>query len=222
MALLTLQPTSIDKRIARDVSSHTDRRVERIAGAVTWGADEHVLLVLAAAGWLFTRGLGERERRLGTHFLACSFATALLPHLMKLLIDQERPDRLTIRGHLLGIPLSGNAEDAFPSGHALHVGGLASAATLLPPKYRNVIWAAGMVLVTTRIVLLAHWFTDVLAGLALGVGLERGIRLLTQPIVINRRPSVANPSNVTEPWSYLDVEADTQGGSPDAGRRIVD
>jgi membrane-associated phospholipid phosphatase len=88
---------------------------------------------------------------------------------------------------LLGVPLSGNAKDAFPSGHALHVGAFASAATLLPPKYRNAIWTAGAILVTTRIVLLAHWFTDVLAGLALGVSLERAIRLLTMPKP--RRPS---------------------------------
>jgi membrane-associated phospholipid phosphatase len=33
----------------------------------------------------------------------------------------------------------------------------------------------------TRVVLLAHWFTDVLAGLALGVGVERGLRLVTKP-----------------------------------------
>src|ERR1700734_3879391 len=181
MALLTLQPTSIDKRIARDVSSHADRRVERVAGAVTWGADEHVLLALVALGWILTRAAPEPQRRLGTHVLACSLSTTLLPHIMKLFIDQKRPDRLTIKGHLRGISLSGKAEDAFPSGHALHVGALASAATLLPAKYRNVIWATGAVLVTTRIVLLAHCFTDVVAGLALGVGVERGIRALTNP-----------------------------------------
>jgi membrane-associated phospholipid phosphatase len=103
---------------------------------------------------------------------------------MKRLIDQKRPDRLTIKGHLRGIPLSGKSEDAFPSGHALHVGALASAATLLPPLYRNVIWGVGAALVTTRIVLLAHWFSDVAAGLALGVGVERGIRLFTKPTSI--------------------------------------
>jgi undecaprenyl-diphosphatase len=140
-----------------------------------------MLLALAAVGWLCTRGLGKCERRLGTHFFVCSLASTVLPHILKLLINQERPDRLTISGHLRGVPFSGNATDAFPSGHALHVGGIASAATLLPPKYRNAIWAAGGILVTTRIVLLAHWFTDVLAGLALGVSLERIIRLLTKP-----------------------------------------
>ena len=182
MATLTVRPTDIDVQIAREVAAHTDRRAERVAGALTWGADEHVLLALAAVGWLCTRGLGSDGRRLGTHFLACSLASALLPHMIKALIDQERPDRLTIRGHLRGVPLSGRAKDAFPSGHALHVGAIASAATLLAPKYRNAIWTGGAILVTTRLVLLAHWFTDVLAGLALGVGLERAIRFATKPL----------------------------------------
>jgi undecaprenyl-diphosphatase len=89
---------------------------------------------------------------------------------------------------LRGIPLSGKAEDAFPSGHALHVGALASAATLLPPKVRDADWVAGTVLVmTTRIVLLAHWFTDVVVGLALGVGVERGVRYLTKPAPVRGR-----------------------------------
>jgi membrane-associated phospholipid phosphatase len=105
----------------------------------------------------------------------------VVPHIMKHIIDQERPDRLTIKGHFRGVPLSGNSSDAFPSGHALHVGALASAATLLPTKTRNAIWATGAVLVTTRIVLLAHWFTDVAVGLLLGVGVERCIRLITKP-----------------------------------------
>jgi membrane-associated phospholipid phosphatase len=185
MALLTLPPTRFDEMIASEVSSHTDRSIERAAGVVTWGADEHVLLGLAAIGWLLTRNAPKAERRLGDHFMVCSLATAALPHIMKRLIDQERPDRLTIKGHLRGIPLSGKSEDAFPSGHALHVGALASAATLLPPPYRNLIWGMCTALVTTRIVLLAHWFSDVVAGLALGVGVERGFRLFTKPKSIN-------------------------------------
>jgi undecaprenyl-diphosphatase len=61
----------------------------------------------------------------------------------------------------------------------MHVGAVASAATQLPPAQRNVVWAIGVALVTTRIVLLAHWTSDVLAGLALGAILERGMRFLT-------------------------------------------
>jgi membrane-associated phospholipid phosphatase len=187
MALLTVRPTRLDETIARGVSAHTDRSVERVAEVATWGADEHVLLGLAAIGWLLTRNAPKAERELGNHFLVCSITTTILPHIMKRFINQERPDRLTVEGHLRGIPISGNSEDAFPSGHALHVGALASAATLLPTPYRDAIWGVGAALVTTRIVLLAHWFTDVLAGLALGVGVERGIRIVTKPRSMDRR-----------------------------------
>ncbi|MGY8710820.1 phosphatase PAP2 family protein [Bradyrhizobium sp. 18BD] len=89
------------------------------------------------------------------------------------------PDRRTVRGHLHGIPLSGKAPDAFPSGHAVHVGALASAAKELPPAKRNRVWAVGAVLVSTRILLLAHWASDVVAGLAIGAVLERLMRRLT-------------------------------------------
>jgi membrane-associated phospholipid phosphatase len=181
MALLTIQQTPLDEQIAREVAAHTDRRLERGAKVVTWGADEHVLLGLAAFGWIITRAAGEPARRLGSHVLACSITTTVLPHIMKHFIDQKRPDRLTIEGHLRGAPFSGKSEDAFPSGHALHIGALASAATLMPAKARNAVFAVGTVLVATRVILLAHWFTDVLAGLAMGAVVERVIRKVTKP-----------------------------------------
>jgi PAP2 superfamily len=63
----------------------------------------------------------------------------------------------------------GNRLDAFPSGHAIHVGALASAAARWPRRQRNMVWLAGACLVATRVILLAHWTSDVLAGLAIGV-----------------------------------------------------
>ena len=101
------------------------------------------------------------------------------PHALKKVFDHVRPDRLTVLGHLHEIPLSGKRLDAFPSGHAVHVGALASAATALPPAQRNAIWAVGGGLVLTRIVLLAHWTSDVVAGLAVGAALERLLRCVT-------------------------------------------
>lgn len=82
-------------------------------------------------------------------------------------------------GHFNGVPLSGKPLDAFPSGHATHVGALASAASVLPPAKRNLVWSAGAALVLTRIVLLAHWASDVAAGLVLGGLTERLLRLWT-------------------------------------------
>jgi hypothetical protein len=179
MALMTIRPTRADRWVANEVAQNTNAPAEHAAEAITWGADEHVLCLLAAGWWLYCRNKSANSRRASDHILLTTVAASALPHVLKRVFDQERPDRLIARGHLRGVPISGKKYDAFPSGHALHVGALASAATVLPPRQRNVVWGTGAVLVVTRIILLAHWVSDVAAGLAVGVVLERGLRLLT-------------------------------------------
>jgi membrane-associated phospholipid phosphatase len=108
--------------------------------------------------------------------LLVTVAASLLPHGMKMLFSQTRPDRRTVIGHVHGIPFSGKRQDAFPSGHALHMGALASAAGALPAGPRRAIRALAVGLSLTRILVLAHWASDVVAGFALGAALERLLR----------------------------------------------
>lgn len=196
MAFITVQPTTPDVAIANAIAAHTNRPAEQVAEALTWGADEHLLLAFTAAWWLYSRKLSHHHRKTADHFLLTTLVAAGLPHVLKSVFDQRRPDRLTVRGHWRGIPLSGNALDAFPSGHAVHVGALASAASRLPRRQRNAIWLTGAGLVTTRVVLLAHWASDVLAGLAIGALAEHWVRRFTgfgmgetEPRQVRRTPS---------------------------------
>jgi membrane-associated phospholipid phosphatase len=117
-------------------------------------------------------------------------ASAVLPHILKALVDQERPDR-RVYGRRHGIPVSGNAEDAFPSGHAVHIGAVASALSRYFPRWKRVAWILGGGIAMTRILLLAHWTTDVLAGLALGASLERGLWAGWQKVLKPRIPPSA-------------------------------
>jgi membrane-associated phospholipid phosphatase len=176
---VTVRPTKADIAVARTIARDTGPTPEEVARALTWGADEKVLLVLAAAGWLASRGRGESLRRAGNHAALVAVAASLLPHGLKLLFDQIRPDRRTVLGHVHGISFSGKRDDAFPSGHALHMGALASAAGTLPAGPRRAIRAFAVGLSLTRVVVLAHWASDVVAGLALGAVLERFLRLWT-------------------------------------------
>jgi undecaprenyl-diphosphatase len=176
---ITVRPSGADIAIARAIARNTKPAPETLARAVTWGADEKVLLVLAIAGWLASRGRSEPLRRAGNHALLVTVAASLLPHGLKAVFDQTRPDRRTVVGHIHGIPLSGKRNDAFPSGHALHMGALASAAGALPASPRRVLRALAVGLSLTRIVVLAHWASDVVAGFALGAVLERLLRLWT-------------------------------------------
>ena len=179
MALFTVHPTRLDRLTADFIADHADDRIERVAGALTWAGDEQVLSVLALGWWIYCRNKGPIRRLQSDHLLLTTVAAAILPHIIKTLVDQERPDRQTVLGHLHGVPFSGKKYDAFPSGHALHAGALASAAAGLPPPQRNSVWAAISALVATRVVLLAHWTSDVAAGFAIGVALERLMRLAT-------------------------------------------
>lgn len=176
MALITVEPTRTDLAIANAISNHANSELEEAAEVLTWGADEHVLLGLATTAWLYARLRHPEERRVANHILTISLATAVLPHILKTVFDQIRPDRLTLLGHGRGIPFSGRARDAFPSGHAVHMGALASAAGLLPPARRRLVRTIATVLSFTRIALLAHWASDVVAGFTLGIVVERMLR----------------------------------------------
>ena len=179
MALFRVRPTQADVKIAEAISDHTNPEIEQVAKIITWGADEHVICALAAGWWLYCRHRSAQHRTDSNHMLLTTVAVTLLPHLLKAVFDQKRPDRLMIRGHLHGVPFSGKPLDSFPSGHAIHVGALVSAASVLSPAKRNLAWSIGAGLVLTRIVLLAHWTSDVIAGLAIGAVVEQLLRRWT-------------------------------------------
>jgi len=174
---ITVRPSGADLAIARTIARETAPAPEAMARALTWGADEKVLLVLAAAGWLASRAGSASQRRAGNHAVLVTVAASVLPHVLKKLFDQVRPDRTTILGHVHGVSFSGKREDAFPSGHALHMGALASAAGALAVGPRRVIQTLAVALSLTRVVVLAHWASDVAAGFTLGAILERLLRL---------------------------------------------
>lgn len=195
MALVTVKPTPIDTALANEIAENTNSGLEHTAQVVTWAADEHVLLALAAAGWLYVRFWHPRRRPAADHILAVSLAAAALPHVLKSVFDQTRPDRLTVRGHWRGVPLSGRPRDAFPSGHAVHMGALASAAGLLPTGPRRLVRSVAVMLSLTRIALLAHWASDVLAGFTLGILIER----LFRPFTLPRRRHRRHPTSRSRP-----------------------
>jgi undecaprenyl-diphosphatase len=105
---------------------------------------------------------------------------AATPHVAKRVVNRTRPDRTVVGIRRHGIPRSGNAHDSFPSGHAVHLAALAAALMrIVPGRWRRVVWPVALSLAATRLGLLAHYPTDVAAGLALGIGIERATEKLT-------------------------------------------
>lgn len=172
MKHLRLSALDSDRRVAELIARNRSRRFERPLQWLTFGADERLLLPAVSLCWLLSRGGGASRARRANHLLLTMMTTAILPHLLKGIVDQERPDRREIHGDRHGVPRSGKAFDAFPSGHAVHMGALASALSRLAPRQRILIWGLTTCLAMTRVVLLAHWLSDVVVGESLGIAIE--------------------------------------------------
>lgn len=193
-APVTLPPTRADLAIAKAWARNARPGVERALQLITWLADEKIVLGAAAVFWLHAR-LTKPESQIACqadHMLGCVAAAGVLPHLFKHLVRRRRPDRTVVHRRRRGIPRSGNAWDSFPSGHAVHLGAVAgSLVRLAPNRFRPFVWPSVIALALTRVMLLAHYPSDVAAGLALGVALDKAIGRISRTM----RSLLTDPSS---------------------------
>ncbi len=168
-----------DLRIARWNALHMPSPLERVAEVVTYLGWFPVLavLALAAAAWLAHDG----RRGDAAVLLASALATSLATRLLKVAFDRPRPQV----GSAVDLPASA----AFPSGHTSGSFAVLVLAALLlseraAPRLRLLAVGGALAAVTvvaaTRVVLDAHYLTDVVAGACLGlavVGLALAARL---------------------------------------------
>jgi membrane-associated phospholipid phosphatase len=174
---LHLRPFESDLVIARACAKMATPTIERPLNWISSLADERAMLVIAAVIWLASRYCKRGEDREEADTMVASLLVAgVMPDLFKFLVRRRRPDR-TIRGRRNGIPYSGDAWDSFPSGHAIHLGAMApSAARLTPKSLRQFVWPTVFCLAATRTLILAHYPSDVAAGLGIGLATNKAIK----------------------------------------------
>src|SRR5947209_7081278 len=142
VSLIRIGPTALDKAVARHALNGASEPLERGNKILTYAADEKVLIA-GALGLMVLSWFGRPAQQQKAEYLLINVvAAAVLPHILKRLVDQQRPDR-RVHGRRYGVPKSGRAYDAFPSGHALHIGNLASVIGRLFPQWRWVAWSVG-------------------------------------------------------------------------------
>jgi hypothetical protein len=183
MRHLAIPPSSTDVSVAKAAARHTNPAIQNIARAATWAADGHVLGTVAAAVWLLSRLGNSRRRAVANHLAVTVAAAVIVPKILKQVVERTRPDRVVVGPHRRGVKTSGNPHDSFPSGHSVHIGAVVSALSRVYPKHATVFRATGAMLACTRVGVLAHWTTDVVAGLTMGIALESGVAQILDPHV---------------------------------------
>jgi membrane-associated phospholipid phosphatase len=176
-APIKLRPTAADLAISRACLRVATPAVERPLRAITLLADEKIMLGAVGVFWAATRFSGSRPLRREADAMLCSVLIAgVVPDVFKLLVRRERPNRALMRRHDRRVPRSGNAWDSFPSGHAMHLSAIAvSAQRLVPRRWRAALWGGLGMLAATRIMLLAHYTSDVAAGWGIGALINKAV-----------------------------------------------
>ncbi|MFF4989133.1 phosphatase PAP2 family protein [Streptosporangium saharense] len=133
-----------------------------VLGPNTWRA-----LVVLAAAWAWFRG----ARRPAIWAVVTITASGLLNLLVKEVVDRARP--------VMPDPVSWAPGSSFPSGHSMAAATGASVLVLMllprlrDPAARASAWVVAAILALfvaySRVALGVHWFSDVVAGLALGI-----------------------------------------------------
>jgi undecaprenyl-diphosphatase len=180
---IDLPPSSLDRAISKRCARMATPARENSLQVMTWLADEKVLLGLVGVFWMSVQIQSSRPdlRREANRMLLGVALAGLLPDVFKRLVNRKRPDRTVVHGLRHGIPRSGDPWDSFPSGHALHLGAIAGPLMrLVSPRARLLIGAGLLGVASTRILLLAHYTSDVAAGLAIGAGLGTIVHKLTE------------------------------------------
>lgn len=158
--------TGLDRFLFESLSDLRNPIADQVMLFITGLGDTSLLLMVLTAGsaWLLTRG----RRNAALHWLAMVTATAVLTYLLKLMVAAQRP-----------MPLyDGLSTYSFPSTHttlSIAVYGFMAVliARELTPLRRWAPYLGAALLVIpiafSRLYLGAHWLSDVLGGLALGL-----------------------------------------------------
>ena len=127
-------------------------------------------------GWraaiLYRHGAG-----LAGYVLTCILVSGVMVNVLKALIGRARPGGVGDGAFAFGMMAQGRSWESFPSAHTATIFALAVALSGLFPRLRLIFLTMALWVGLSRIMIGAHWASDVCAGAALGTACALGARL---------------------------------------------
>ena len=167
-----------DEVVSRTLSTHEALRAARHLtdiGLSQWYLVPAFVIGVCLMGidwWGLAR---TRRIRFGLIYAQATFAfwaialSGIITNIAKFLIGRARPKFIDSLGSNAFSPFQAGYDFAsFPSGHSTTMGAVGAVLALWFPRWRNAIILATMFIAFTRIIVRAHYLTDVVAGYSVG------------------------------------------------------
>jgi len=129
-------------------------------------------LIISFGLFIFFRRIRQKRRHADRALLFFSSIalSGIVANVVKFLVGRYRP-KMFFEGDMYGFdPFRiGYEFNSFPSGHATTVFAIAITCTMFWPRYRMFFFAFAALVALSRLVLNAHYLSDVLAGACIGI-----------------------------------------------------
>jgi len=169
--LAALSFVFIDKSLALFVHHHLNHLVDNIATDFTFLGYSGKYIIVFAIMFLAGRFVVKKPTlaKAGLLLLLAVIVPGLFCDILKMLLGRARPDMLYQHGMYGFYFLQIHARLwSFPSGHSTTIAGVMVALSLLLPRFWWAFISVAVIVALSRIIVAAHYLSDVMIGLYLG------------------------------------------------------
>ncbi len=171
-ALLLMVPLYfvVDAPLTFFFQEHKRGVIGGIFKVVTWFGRSEMFFIPAAVLFLLCRTRRPAVARKAAFIFACVVASGLAVDVLKFLFGRARPS-LLLDENIYGFHFFRFSSEwsSFPSGHSATAASMALAFAWLFPRYRVLFFIGGFLVAISRMVVVAHFPSDVVGGAAAGL-----------------------------------------------------
>lgn len=169
VAFILISYRFFDLPVAEFFYLHQTFWIVQIASLLTYAGEGIYYLVPSLIAFAALRKHSQEYAAIALFIFTTTAVSGIAVNIIKIIFARFRP-KMYFSEHLYGFHWFdiAPASYSFPSGHAVTAVGAGVAFALLFPKYRIAFILGGIFIALTRVLLTAHYLSDVVAGCVLG------------------------------------------------------